>query len=118
MAWLKYEQKAYDEALGLLNQVNVSDLLLNIAAKTIAMKIYYELGAFELLHSHIEAMQTFLRRKKMMAYHKDSYANTIKYLKKVLDLPLGDKSRRVLLRQEVMDIRAIAERKWLLKQLS
>ena len=118
MAWLKYEQQAYDEALGLLSQVNISDLLLNIAAKTIAMKIYYELGEFDLLHSHMEAMQTFLRRKKMMAYHKESYANTIKYLKKVLDLPLGDRAKRALLKAEVNDIRAIAEKKWLLRQLS
>ena len=117
-AWLQYEQQAYDEALRLLNQVNISDLLLNIAAKTIAMKIYYELGEFDLLHSHMEAMQTFLRRKKMMAYHKESYANTIKYLRKVLDLPLGDRLKRAQLKAEVNDTRAIAEKKWLLRQLS
>ncbi|MEL6968952.1 MAG: hypothetical protein AAFZ63_08700 [Bacteroidota bacterium] len=118
MAWLKYEQQAYDEALGLLNQINISDLLLNIAAKTIALKIYYELGEFDLLYSHMEAMQAFLRRKKMMAYHKESYANTIKYLKKVLDLPLGERAKRLQLKAEVDGIRAIAEKKWLLKQLS
>ena len=118
MAWLKYEQQEYDAALSHLNQVNVSDLLLNIAAKTIAMKIYYELESFDLLHSHLEAMRTFLHRKKMMAYHKESYANTIKYLKKILDLPLGDKARRAQVRQQITDVKAIAERKWLLRQLS
>lgn len=117
MAWLKYEQQDYDAALDLLHQISISDLLLNIAAKTIAMKIYYELGSFDLLHSHLEAMKTFLHRKKMMAYHKESYANTIKYLKKILDLPPGDRTKGALLRQEIKAVRAIAEKKWLLRQL-
>lgn len=117
LAWLKYEQQEYGEALDLLNRTSFNDLLLNISAKTIAMKIYYELEAFDLLYSHLEAMRTFLHRKKMMAYHKESYANTIKFVRKILDLPPSDTERRERLRQEITAVAAVAERRWLLERV-
>lgn len=118
LAWLKYEQKDYDEALTLLHKTNFTDLLLNIAAKTIAMKIYYELEAFDLLHSHLDAMRGFLHRKKILASHKQNYLNTIKYLKKIMDLPPADRQKRQQLQQEIKEVSIIAEKKWLLHQLN
>lgn len=117
LAWLEYEQKNYDKALGLLNKTHFTDLLLNLSAKTVTMKIYYELGAFDLLQSHLDAMRVFLSRKKILAYHKEHFSNTIKYAKKILDLPPTDKSLKKQLHVEISAISAIAEKKWLLRQL-
>ncbi len=117
LAWLEYEQKNYNQALTLLNKTNFTDLLLNIAAKTIAMKIYYELDAFDLLSSHLDAMHIFLHRKKILASHKKNYLNTIKYLRKIIDLPLADRQKRPQLQEEISNVAIIAEKKWLLRQL-
>lgn len=117
LAWLEYERKNYDNALDLVLRTNFTDLLLNISAKTIALKIYYELGAFDLLYSHLDAMKVFLHRKKLIAYHKNNYLNTIKYIKKILDLPPYDKLAKQSLQQEIKDTQLIAEKKWLLQQL-
>ena len=92
-------------------------MLLNIAAKTIAMKIYYELDAFDLLSSHLDAMHIFLHRKKILASHKKNYLNTIKYLRKIIDLPLADRQKRLQLQEEISNVAIIAEKKWLLRQL-
>ncbi|MEM7575770.1 MAG: hypothetical protein AAF433_22895 [Bacteroidota bacterium] len=118
LAWLKYEQKDYDAALELLQRSHFSDTLLSLSAKTIALKIYFELEAFELLSSHLDAMRSFLNRKKLLAYHRQNYANTIKYTKKILDLPPYDAERRSQLQQEIKATASVAEKKWLLRQLA
>jgi len=94
-----------------------SDLLLNLSAKTIAMKIYYELEAFDLLYSHLEAMKKFISRKELIAYHKKNYLNTIKFTKKLLELPISNRSIKEKLRIEIETTASIAEKRWLLSQL-
>ncbi|MEN0004501.1 MAG: hypothetical protein AAF798_10165 [Bacteroidota bacterium] len=118
LARLAYSQKNYDHALGLLQQANYKDLLLNLSAKTVMLKIFFELNHFDLLEAHLEAMRAFLRRKKVMGYHKENYLNTIKMTRKILELPLFDKEGKEKLRQEVEAAKYIAEREWLLSQLS
>jgi hypothetical protein len=117
LAFLEYEQKNYDKALGLLHKTHFTDLLLNLSAKTITMKIYYELEAFDLLYSHLDAMRSFLNRKTILANHKKNFSNTIKYTKKILDLPPGDKELKKQLQAEIKMVSVIAEKKWLLGRL-
>ena len=117
LAWLEYERKNYNRALDLLHKANFSDVLLNISAKTIAMKIFFELESFDLLYSHLDAMKTFLNRKKIIVYHKKNYLNTIKYTKKILDLAPSDVEKKTLLRKTIAQEKVIAEKTWLLKQL-
>ena len=118
LAWLEYERKNYDKALDLLLKANFTDLLLNLSAKTIAMKIYYEIDAFDLLYSHLEAMKKFIDRKEIIAYHKKNYLNTIKFTKKLLELPISNRSVKQKLRKEIDATASIAEKSWLLQQLS
>ncbi len=118
LAWLEYERQHYDEALDLINKTNFSDILLNLSAKTIAMKIYFELNSFDLLYSHLEAMKTFINRKKIISYHKTNYLNTIKFAKKILDTPKEDLLSRKELYNNIKTETAVAEKAWLLKQLS
>ncbi len=117
LAWLEYERRNYDKALDLLNKADFSDLLLNLSAKTIAMKIYYELNAFDLLYSHLEAMKKFITRKEIIAYHKKNYLNTIKFTKKLLELPISNRLVKARLRKEIEMTASIAEKNWLLLQV-
>lgn len=117
LAWLAYERKDYDQALELIQQTHFSDLHFNISAKIICLKIYYEMEAFDLLYAHLDAMRTFINRKSSLVYHKANYLNTIKYTKKLLDLPPTDRALKKALLQEIATVKAIAERKWLMAQL-
>lgn len=117
LAWLEYERGNLDKALELLHQTHFADLLLNLSAKTIAMKIYYQLEAFELLYSHLEAMKKFINRKELIAYHKNNYINTIKFTKKLLELPPSSREARKALREEITNTASVAEKNWLLSQL-
>lgn len=117
LSWLEYERKHYDMALDLINRSAFSDLLINLSAKTIAMKIYYELGAYDLLYAHLEAMRNFINRKKIITYHKTHYLNTIKFTKKLLDLPPVAPQQREQLKVDILGSSVVAEKNWLLSQL-
>lgn len=116
-ARLEYSRKNYDEALTLLRKSNFKDLLTNLSAKTVQLKIYFELGEYNLLDSHLEAMRTYLRRKQVMGYHKEIYQNTTRLVQKLLEINPYEKEGLDLLQNEIEGTKAIAERSWLLRQV-
>ncbi len=117
LARLEYERKNYDSALQLLQKSEYRDLLLNLSAKTMAMKIYYELEAFDLLFSHLDAMRIFIKRKDFIGYHQENYLNTIYFAKKILELPPGDRKAIASLKKEITGTKVVAEKNWLLEQI-
>ena len=118
LALLEYERKHYDEALILLQKSEYKIPLLNLAAKTLILRIYYELDEFDALNSHLDAMRIFIRRKRDLGYHRDNYLNTIKYTKKLVEINPFDKKAKVLLKSEIENVKAIAEKSWLLEQVN
>ena len=118
MARIEYERKNFEEALKRLQRFDSQDLLLQLSAKALAMKIYFEWEAFELLSSHLEAMRTFIRRKKILGYHRENYLNTVYLTRKLIELPPGNRNAKSELRKEVENTKAVAEKNWLLDQLN
>lgn len=118
LARLEYSRQNFDIALQLLQHSNYKDLLLNLSAKTVMLKIFYEMDEFDLLDSHLQAMHIFLRRKKIMAYHQENYQNLLRFTKKLLELKPYDEAARIEMRKQIQEIRAVAERAWLLERLA
>jgi len=115
-ARLEYSRGNYDAALLLLQKSEYEDLLLNLSAKTVLIKIFYELGEYDLLSAHLSAMEKFMSRKKQMSYHRDNYLNIIRFTRKLLEA--SDKEAVRQLRQEVEQAKHLAERQWLMAQLT
>ena len=116
LARLEFSRKNYKAALQLLETSSYKDLLLNLAAKTVVLKIYYELDEFDLLDAHLEAMRIFIRRKNIMGYHQDNYLNLLHFCKKRMEANPYDKKELATLKQEIEATKAVAEKGWLLKQ--
>ncbi len=117
LARLEYARKNYKTALTLLQKAAYKDLLLNLAAKTIALKIYYELEEFDLLESHIAAMTNFIRRKAIIGYHKKNYLQLLKFTKSLLELKPYDREARNKLSKEIEETKMVAEKSWLLTRI-
>ncbi|MCF8245325.1 MAG: hypothetical protein K9J46_09235 [Saprospiraceae bacterium] len=117
LARLAYEKKQYDKALPLLQLAEYKDLLLNLAAKTLQLKIYFELDEFDLLEAHLSAFKTFLLRKKELGYHREIYLNTIQFTRKLLETNPFDKEARAGLREEIAAAKNLGEKEWLLGQV-
>ena len=114
LARLEYERKDLDAALRLLQKAEYGDLLLNLAARSLQMKIYYELDEFDLLDAHLRAFQVFLRRKKELGYHRENYLNTIRLTRKLLEVNPFDKKEKEELRKEIEAVQGVGEKEWLL----
>jgi tetratricopeptide (TPR) repeat protein len=116
-ARLAYAKKEFDEALPLLQKANYKDPLLNLSAKALLLKIYYELDEFDLLQAHLDAMQNYILRKKVIGYHKTNYLNTIRYTKRLLSLNYYDKASIQKLKEKVSAEEILTEKRWILSQL-
>ncbi|MFN0175072.1 MAG: hypothetical protein ACKVU0_10525 [Saprospiraceae bacterium] len=116
LARLKYARKAYNEALELLQHSNYHEPLLNMAAKTMAIKIYYALDEYEVLSAHLEAFIKYIRRKPGLGYHRNNYLQLARLTQKLISLNWNDKSEVQALRQKIADEPVLTEREWLLEQ--
>lgn len=117
LARLEYTRKNYNLALELLIQADFKDLLLNLSAKAMALKIYFELNEIRLLDAHLHSMKTFITRKKVMGYHRTNYLNLIKYTQKLIGLRPSDRLGAEAIREKIEAEKLISEREWLLQQL-
>ncbi len=116
-ARLHFERGEYNEAMRLFAQYEYDDILMSLHAKTMLMKMYYELDEFNALDSLIDSMRTYIQRKKVMGYHKAVFKNLLAYMKKLLKVFPNDKKQIEKLRSEIQTADPIMDRKWLLEQL-
>jgi hypothetical protein len=116
MARLHFEQNDYDKAMPLLSQTDFDDILLNLNAKTLLLKMYYELVEFDTLESLLESMRTYLHRKDV-GYHEPLFKNVIRLTRKLIRVNPYDKKEKEKLRLEIQNTNPLRERAWLLEQL-
>jgi hypothetical protein len=117
LARLEYSRKRRGAVLELLQKANYRDPLLNLAAKTLLLKTYFELGEYDLLQSHLDAMRNYIRRKRVIGYHRANYLNIVRYAEKLLKLNNADKKAVAALKRELIREEILTERDWLLECL-
>lgn len=116
-ARLEHKRKRYHEALLLLQHSNYYDPLLSLAARTMSLKIYYELNEFDLLVSHLEAFKNYIRRKTALGYHRTHYLNLVRYTQQLVAANRYNQAEVDALRQKILAEPVLTEREWLLDQL-
>ena len=108
----------YDEAMTLLQIVNLNDVLYNLDARRLLARIYFEKNEFQVLQSHIESSKVYLHRHKDIGYHHDMYVNFFRFLEKLQKISLRDAKAKTILRGEITNTQLLAEREWLIQKLS
>jgi len=114
-ARLAYARRQGGRALELLRDVDFRDVMLQLATRTLQLKIFYEIGAFDLLESHLQAFQAFIRRKKDLGYHRNNYLNLIRLVRRRLEIPSFDRLAHQSWQNQVEQTAELAEREWLLQ---
>ncbi len=117
LAKLNFAQKNYDEAMKLLVQIDERDLLLNLDAKAMLIRIYYELDEYDALTSLLSSFNVMLGRKKVLSYHKKHYKNIIRFTKRMLYLKPGDKKAYEKLKMDIEQAEVLGLKDWFLAQL-
>jgi tetratricopeptide (TPR) repeat protein len=116
-ARLEYRQKNYGKALDLLQKSDYRDVLLNLSAKTLLVKVFYEMGEYDLLESHLQAMRVFIRRKEELAYQQENFQKLVYFAQKMIELNPFDRQAKEQLREEITKTQVVAEKAWLLEML-
>jgi len=115
---LYFEKGDYNQAQRLLTRFEYDDMLFNIIAKTMLLKIYYEVSELDAFESLLESMRIYLQRKEALdPTRKASYKNMISLMKKLLNLNPYSKAQTERLHKLVLETQPLMERDWLLRQL-
>jgi hypothetical protein len=115
---LYFEKGDYGKAQQFLTQFEYDDMLQNIVAKTMLLKIYYERDDLDAFESLLESMRTYLQRKEALdPSRKMAYKNMISAMKKLLHLNIFSKPQRESFREMVQKTNPLMERDWLLEQV-
>ncbi len=117
LALYYFRLKNYPKAMDLLQEVTLKEVLFNLDARRVLMCIYYELSEFAALDSLLESFTVYLHRQKVIGYHKNSYQNLIKFVKKLLSLDFKNEVLKAQLKDEINNTKELTERDWLLEQL-
>ena len=116
-ARLEFSKKNYKEALFLLQTADFKDLVNNLIAKTMLLKIYYELKEFDLLEAHLDSFSVFIRRRDASKFHKTNYLNIIKTVRKLIRINPFVPTEKEALRKQIEETEILTERVWLVAQL-
>lgn len=114
---LYFAQGNYDEAMERLIQIDYQDLFLNLDAKTMLMKIYYETQSWEALEAFLHSFTIFLQRKSILVHHRNNYLNIIKLTRKLMDIIPHHKQAKTSLLKMIQTTQPLTEREWLLEQI-
>ncbi|MCC6724439.1 MAG: hypothetical protein IT258_08010 [Saprospiraceae bacterium] len=117
LASLYFRKPDYDRALELLTRAEFDDVLHNLDARRMLLRIYFDRGELDALESLLDSFTIFLRRRKDVGYLRQNYLNLIRFTKKLLQTPASERAAREKLRSEIMDCKALAEREWLLGRI-
>jgi hypothetical protein len=118
LAHTKYYEGDYETAQRLLNQLDLSDLLLAIAAKNLLVKIYWESQEIEQLLSFLEAYRIYIYRQSLAKPSLKAQVKAfITVVRQMAKLPDFEIKKRKHLAQTLPPITDILERDWLEKQL-
>lgn len=112
-----FRRPDYDKAMELLQKVEFKDTFNNLDARRMLLRIYYEIGAFDALDSHLDSFRQYLNRQKDVGYHRSLYMGLIKAMKKVLRTNLNERGKREKAFSEIESLPAFAEKDWLLSQI-
>ncbi len=104
-------------ALQHLQQADYKDLINNLIAKTLQLKIYYETDEYDALDAHLQSMQTFIRRQRVIGYHKTNYQNIVRFGRRLLQLNPNSREDRQAMRQQIASEPVLTEREWFLEML-
>lgn len=116
-AKLRYAQKDHTAALALLHNLAFDDVLLELGARVLLLKIYFENMEWRLLHHFLTTFERFVSRKKMLAYHAPNYLNIIQLTRRMIMLCNGQKPATPeeisILLTRIKSTRPLTEREWL-----
>ena len=116
-ARLLFAKGDYPAAMQLLSTVEFDDVFMNLDARVMLLKIYWEIQELEPLDALLNSFTSYVRRQKLLGYHKQNYEHIIRYAKSMLQLPSYDKNKKIALIEAIEKATPLTEKQWFLDKL-
>jgi hypothetical protein len=116
LARVAFTRRDFQTALGHLQRSDYKDLLNNLIAKTLQLKIYFETDEYDLLDSHLTSMSNFIRRHTAIGYHRTNYSHIVHYTRQLMALNFRDTQAVTALRSKIEQEEILTEKEWLLSK--
>jgi len=117
LARVAYARKDFKTALLNLQRSDYKDLINNLTAKTLQLKIFYESSEFDLLENHLSGMKNFIRRHTSIGYHRSNYGKVVAYTQQLIALDWRNKGAVDALRTTINEEAILTEKEWFLEML-
>jgi len=109
----------YEQSMLALQEIEFGDIFMNLSARLLLLKMYYELGELEALEAQINSMKIYLQRKDQLGYHRENYNNILYFCRRLLQLPPYPKAKeKAALEAAILSRNPLTEKDWLLQQLA
>ncbi len=119
LAYVFFYQKNYDKVIEYLRDVEYSDVVYALGAKSMLLRTYYEQGEYLALDSLIDSFRIFLRRNKVISKNlKREYINFLGLVKKLTTISAYDKKVIADLHRRVSQTSYSMPKNWLLKKIA
>jgi hypothetical protein len=115
-ARLNFHENKLEAAMEWIQAAKDQDLLTTLNIRILQMRVFYQLGELRLLDAHLDALRTFLRRRKdSLDYHYKAYNNLIKLVARFRRSNPYDREEMEKFRQQVLTTERLPEKSWLLR---
>jgi len=111
------KKKNYDQVMEILRSVTFDETMMEMSARRMLLKIYYDMGETEALYSLFDSFKNYIYRHKELSYYKSHYLNLIKYTKKLFNYHSNSSQTMKKLRADIIQTDDIIEKAWLLERL-
>lgn len=119
LAYVYFYRGDYEKVIEYLRDVEYSDVVYALGAKSILLRTYYELGEYLALDSLMDSFRIFLRRNKVISKNlKREYINFLNLVKKLTTITASDKKAIADLRKRVSATSYSMPKNWLLKKIA
>ncbi len=116
-ALLFWYKRKLSDAVKLLSRVEFNDPFYALNAKSLLVRIYFELGEKDVLFSFIDSFRVYLKRNKLISKsHLNNYLRLITFISKLGKLKPGQFEKLQSIKQEIQETRGLNNKQWLLEQ--
>lgn len=118
LARLYFNQKAFDQVIEKLRDVEFGELTYNLDSKVLLLATYYEVEEWQAMISLADSFRTFLNRhqKDITLAKKLRYSNFIKFIKRLSRVKYLDKTAKAKTINEIKSTEGLVNQGWLLEK--
>ncbi|MGB0429438.1 MAG: hypothetical protein ACPGLV_03125 [Bacteroidia bacterium] len=117
-ALLFWYRRKLSDAVRLLSRVEFNDPFYALNAKSLLVRIYFEMGEKDVLFSFCDSFKVYLKRNKLISKsHLNNYLRLITFISKLAKLRPGQIEKLGKIKNEISDTKGLNNKKWLLEQV-